>query len=172
MGLIDFVKNVGKKILGRDDDDAPAQAAPAAAGQGGPTPQQVADLHNRKKEVALEKHIQASGLAVEGLKVEVDGEKVTLRGKVKTQEDKEKLVLLSGNHADFSQVDDSHVEVTEPAPEAVYYEVVSGDTLSGIAKKHYGNANKYMVIFEANKPMLKDPDEIYPGQKLRIPPQA
>ncbi len=48
--------------------------------------------------------------------------------------------------------------------------VEKGDTLSKIAKEVYGNANKYMVIFEANKPMLADPDKIYPGQVLRIPP--
>ena len=52
------------------------------------------------------------------------------------------------------------------------YTVEKGDTLSGIAKKMYGNANKYHQIFEANKPMLKDPDKIYPGQVLRIPPEA
>lgn len=48
--------------------------------------------------------------------------------------------------------------------------VQKGDTLSKIAKEVYGNANKYTVIFEANKPMLSDPDKIYPGQTLRIPP--
>ena len=47
---------------------------------------------------------------------------------------------------------------------------VLGDTLSKIAKQHYGNAMKYPVIFEANKPMLEHPDKIYPGQVLRIPP--
>ena len=45
------------------------------------------------------------------------------------------------------------------------------DTLSAIAQKHYGKASKYMKIFEANRPMLKDPDKIYPGQNLRIPPR-
>ena len=55
-------------------------------------------------------------------------------------------------------------------PEAVYYTVVSGDTLSKISKVNYGDANKYMVIFEANEPMLTHPDKIYPGQVLRIPP--
>jgi nucleoid-associated protein YgaU len=49
------------------------------------------------------------------------------------------------------------------------YTVRSGDTLSKIAKEYYGSANKYMVIFEANKPMLTDPDRIYSGQLLRIP---
>ena len=47
--------------------------------------------------------------------------------------------------------------------------MVSGDSLSKIAKEHYGNAMKYPVIFEANKPMLEHPDKIYPGQVLRIP---
>ena len=52
---------------------------------------------------------------------------------------------------------------------STFYTVQSGDTLSKIAKEHYGSANKYMVIFEANRPMLTDPDKIYPGQSLRIP---
>jgi nucleoid-associated protein YgaU len=52
------------------------------------------------------------------------------------------------------------------------YTVAKGDTLWKIAETHYGKGHggKYPVIFEANKPMLKDPDEIYPGQVLRIPP--
>ena len=49
------------------------------------------------------------------------------------------------------------------------YEVVAGDTLSKIAKHFYGDANKYMKIFEANKDQLKDPNMIRVGQKLRIP---
>lgn len=44
-----------------------------------------------------------------------------------------------------------------------------GDTLSAISLKYYGDANQYMKIFDANKPLLKDPDKIYPGQVLRIP---
>ena len=52
------------------------------------------------------------------------------------------------------------------------YTVKSGDTLSKISRQFYGDANKYHQIFEANRPMLKDPNEIYPGQKLRIPAEA
>jgi len=59
--------------------------------------------------------------------------------------------------------------VAQPASESRYYTVVKGDTLSKIAKEQYGNANDYMKIFEANKPMLSNPDRIYPGQQLRIP---
>jgi len=62
------------------------------------------------------------------------------------------------------------MSVDQSAPEATYYTVVSGDNLSKISKAHYGDPNKYMVIFDANKPMLTHPDKIYPGQVLRIPP--
>jgi nucleoid-associated protein YgaU len=67
---------------------------------------------------------------------------------------------------------ENRMSVARPEPEAQFHTVVRGDTLSAIAKKFYGNANQYMVIFEANKPMLSHPDKIYPGQVLRIPPQA
>ncbi|QIL20210.1 LysM and BON domain-containing protein [Thermomonas sp. HDW16] len=53
-----------------------------------------------------------------------------------------------------------------------FYTVKKGDTLSKIAKEFYGEASKYPQIFEANKPMLTHPDKIYPGQMLRIPPEA
>ena len=51
------------------------------------------------------------------------------------------------------------------------YTVVSGDSLSKIAKREYGDANAWPKIFEANKDILKDPDKIQPGQKLKIPPK-
>lgn len=54
-------------------------------------------------------------------------------------------------------------------PALKVHEVVKGETLSGIAKQYYGNAGQYMKIFEANKDILKDPDLIKPGQKLKIP---
>ena len=78
------------------------------------------------------------------------------------------MILSVGNIEGIAQVDD-RMEVEEPKPEAQFHTVAKGEWLSKIAKKYYGNANKYMVIFEANKPMLKDPDLIYPGQVLRIP---
>ena len=85
--------------------------------------------------------------------------------------DEEIVVLTAGNTKGVARVDDRlAVDAPEPEPAAVMYTVVSGDTLSGIAKAQYGNAMKYMTIFEANKPMLEDPDKIYPGQVLRIPP--
>ncbi len=55
---------------------------------------------------------------------------------------------------------------------ATTYTVQSGDTLSAIAKRFYGNANDYMEIFNANRDQLTDPDKIKPGQVLKIPQHA
>ena len=85
-----------------------------------------------------------------------------------TQADREKVILVLGNTAGIAQVDD-RLEVERKEPEAQFYTVKAGDTLSKIAKQHYGNANKYPTILEANRPMLRNPDQIYPGQVLRIP---
>ena len=92
-------------------------------------------------------------------------------GEAPTQAIKEKVTLCCGNVASVKDVDNL-MAVSAPAPEAQYHDVVRVDTLSAIAKKFYGDANKYPVIFEANKPMLTSPDKIYPGQVLRIPPLA
>ena len=89
-------------------------------------------------------------------------------GTVAAQDVREKVILVVGNTAGVESVHDN-LAVDKPEPEAKFYTVVRGDTLSKIAKEFYGNANKYPKIFEANKPMLKDPDKIYPGQVLRIP---
>jgi nucleoid-associated protein YgaU len=64
---------------------------------------------------------------------------------------------------------DDQLTVPNAEPESQYYTVASGDNLWKIAEKYYGNGSKNDVIFEANKPMLKSPDKIYPGQVLRIP---
>lgn len=170
MGLIQFVKNVGKKLkIGDQDDDKPqpAQATPAQ----GPSPQQVQELHDRRKGAALAKLVNEMGFKVDELGVRVDDDKATITGRVDSQEQREKIVLLVGNTEGIGHVDDK-LQVARQEAEGTFYEVKSGDTLSKIAKQHYGDANKYNQIFEANRPMLKDPDEIYPGQKLRIPAAA
>jgi nucleoid-associated protein YgaU len=70
---------------------------------------------------------------------------------------------------DFSDVQGG-ASSTAPAAE-VYetYEVKSGDSLSKIAKHYYGSGNAWKTIFEANTDILKDPNKIFPGQKLKIP---
>jgi nucleoid-associated protein YgaU len=66
--------------------------------------------------------------------------------------------------------DFSNVQSGSSSTATKIYEVVKGDSLSKIAKREYGDANKWPRIFEANRDVLKDPDKIYPGQKLKIPP--
>ncbi len=72
--------------------------------------------------------------------------------------------------ADFSDVQaGSSTRPAEPEPEPEIYTVVSGDSLSKIAQRLYGNANQWRQIFDANRDQIKNPDLIHPGQKLRIP---
>ena len=166
MGLIDFVKNAGASLFGKDEPKEKAPQEPA-----GPSAEEIQRLHDRRKAARLVQLIEGLGFQVDGLTVKVDGDTVKLSGKVESQADRERIVLAVGNTEGTARVDDQ-LEVEASEPEASFYTVKSGDTLSKIAKEHYGDAMKYPVIFEANKPMLEDPDKIYPGQVLRIPPLA
>jgi len=165
MGLFSFVKSAGAKLLGMDDEKEIEKQAKAEA----LAAEQREKLRRLRVAARLRQHLQGLGLEIENPEIDFDGEKITIGGKVASQELREKVILAVGNHEGVSEVEDK-IEVEAKEPEATFYTVVRGDTLSGIAKKHYGNANKYMVIFEANKPMLEHPDRIYPGQVLRIPP--
>jgi nucleoid-associated protein YgaU len=102
------------------------------------------------------------------MNVVVEGDTVKVTGSAASQEEKEKIVLALGNVAGVAKVEEK-IDVSGDGSQSTFYTVKSGDTLSAIAKAHYGDANKYMTIFEANKPMLTHPDKIYPGQVLRIP---
>ena len=76
--------------------------------------------------------------------------------------------------ADFSRVSASVAStapILDPQPPATYV-VKSGDSLSKIAKKTLGSPNKWKALWEANKDQVKDPDKIYPGQVLKLPPSA
>lgn len=146
MGFFDFVKDAGAKILGGKEARAEAK---------------------QETEQALMDNVRQLGLKVENLQIDFIDGLATVKGQTVSQKEKEKIILLVGNTKGVGRVDDQlTVKKEEPA---VMYTVVSGDSLSKIAKQHYGDANKYINIFEANKPMLKDPDKIYPGQTLRIP---
>ncbi|MBJ2347651.1 MULTISPECIES: peptidoglycan-binding protein LysM [Pseudomonas] len=148
MSLFSFLKDAGEKILdGLTPDKAEANSE------------------------ALTKHVQdaLTGIDTSRIQIKVEGEKVIATGEAATQEEKEKILLALGNVAGISGVDDQ-ITVTGPvAAAARFVTVEKGDTLSAISKRVYGDANKYNKIFEANKPMLKHPDKIYPGQVLRIP---
>jgi nucleoid-associated protein YgaU len=149
MGLFDFLKDAGED-LGRQQEEA-------------------AELKsNQDKAAAMTRQVEMLGLKVEDLQIGYDDGVVTVNGSAPSQEEREKLILLLGNIQGVARVDD-RLNVEKPEAEATFYTVKSGDSLSRIAKAHYGDAMKYPVIFEANRPMLKDPDKIYPGQVLRIP---
>ena len=165
MGLMSFMKEAGEKLFGKGEAKTAQDAAAAA-----PTAENVAALSKAAGD-AIVTYINAQGLPGGNLDVGFDGttSTVTVSGQVDDQGTKEKILLCCGNVAGVAAVNDM-LTVAEPAPEAQYHTVVSGDNLSKIAKAFYGDANKYPVIFEANKPMLSNPDKIYPGQLLRIPP--
>ena len=158
MGLFSFIKEAGEKLFGaKEVEQAAASSAP-----------NIAEL-NQKAGDAIKTYIEKQNLGLSGLGVTFDGAtgKVTLSGNAPSEEAAEKAGLAAGNVASVSDVDNN---LQYPAGTASqFHDVVSGDTLSAISKKYYGDANKYNVIFEANKPMLSDPNKIYPGQKLRIP---
>ena len=155
MGIIDFVKDAGASLARK-------------VGLGGPDPED------------LKKAVTDYGLEVSGLAISVADDVATIRGEAANRAHKEKAVLIVGNTKGIAQVKDEmtlpppppavEVAAPPPEPEAQFYTVMRGDTLSKIAKNYYGSANKYPVIFEANTPMLEHPDRIYPGQVLRIPP--
>ena len=167
MGLLSFVKSAGAKLLGKDDEAEIRKETPAAMDDAASAAARE-KMRQAKMAARLAQHVKGLGLEVADPTVEVQGETVKLGGRVKKQETREKVVLAVGNHEGIASVDDQLV-VENPEPEANFYTVVRGDTLSKIAKEQYGNAMKYPVIFEANKPMLEHPDRIYPGQVLRIP---
>ena len=165
MGLMSFIKEAGEKLFGKGEAKAAQDAAAAA-----PTPENIAALSKAAGD-AIAAYIDTQGLAIDGLDVSFDAPtgQVTVAGVVADQATKEKVILCCGNVANVALVNDMIV-VNAPEPESQWHAVVSGDNLSKIAKHFYGDANKYPVIFEANKPMLSHPDKIYPGQMLRIPP--
>ncbi len=160
MGIFTFIKDAGAKLIGVDDES---------------------------KSEKLTKEIIDSGLAVDNFKATIVDGTATVEGEAEFQAVKEKVILMVGNNDGIESVEDkmtvkgvvqaedsaeetNEEEILESEPVAQFYTVKRGDTLGAIAKEFYGNAGKYPVIFEANKPMLKDPNLIYPGQTLRIPP--
>lgn len=165
MGVFDFVKDAGARIFGKDNDRSDG-AKP------------------------LGTHLREHGIDPSTIQFRFNGDTVIMEGTVPDQDTREKAVLIVGNvdgvdrvddrlrvgraGADFSGVSSTSASAASTGGNGDWasktYTVQSGDTLSGISKQVYGDAGKYQAIFEANKPMLKDPDKIYPGQMLRIPP--
>jgi nucleoid-associated protein YgaU len=166
MGLLDFVKDAGEKLFGAGKAKAAMQEVAAA-----PSDEAKIKAANDAAADAIMDYIKAQNLSATGLTVTFDGASSTVSvfGVAPDQATKEKIALCCGNVSGVAAVNNM-MSVDQSEPEGTYYTVVAGDTLSKISKNAYGDPNKYQKIFEANTPMLKHPDKIYPGQVLRIPP--
>ena len=144
--IFDFIKAAGETLGILDNDAQAAESAQA--------------------------HVDKLGLGIEGFGVQMQGDKAVITGQASSQEAAEKAILAVGNIEGIAQVE-SQLQIAAATPEAQpqFYTVQSGDSLSKIAQEYYGDSNRYTEIFEANQPMLSNPDKIYPGQTLRIPSQ-
>ena len=161
MGLFEFVKAAGEMVLNQQNPNSGD----------------------------VESHIKDGlGGAVKDIAVDLIGNMIKLKGNVDTKDLLEKVILLAGNIKGVEKVDADGVTVNGQQPVlgkqqmgvkagggaagpggSTFYTIVKGDTLSGIAKRFYGDANKYHQIFEANRGIIKNADLIYPGQVIRIP---
>ena len=185
MGLSKVVKNARAKIgIGRSTQEE------AIEKEAGVARAEVVESRAHKS-VELEKYVTGLGLVVENLDIRYDDNKATIAGIAADKATREKVVLAVGNVEGVGRVDDqmrtkSPAEAAREAAEEAaaaaaakaeaakaagtrFYTVVPGDSLSKISEEFYGDPLRYQEIFEANQPMLRDPERIYPGQVLRIP---
>ena len=117
----------------------------------------------------------AKGFRMQGAADERDG-KLYFHGTVNSQDEVNKIWDAIKTVPDWRNDIVGDIKIAPQAGNAAgaagqhtSYTVKAGDTLSKIAKDHLGNASSYMAIFEANRDQLSDPDEIKPGQVLKIP---
>ena len=146
MGLFDFVKDVGRQVFNTDSEAADN----------------------------IKQHLEIKTSGISNLDVKFDDGVATICGDCKNEAVRDSAILIAGNIQGVEKVVADDLKAPAPKPEepvekVEFYEIVSGDTLGGIAKRHYGSASKYMKIFEANRDIISDPNKIYPGQKIRLP---
>jgi hypothetical protein len=156
MSLFGFVKDIGRRLFNKDEEAAEK----------------------------IKEHILAHNPGVEDLKVTYENGIVGLSGRCTNKDAYQKCVLMAGNVEGVADVyatglvpyvdpaAKAAAEAAKAAPEEQYYVIQKGDTLSAIARKYLGSANRYPEIFEANREVILDPDKIFPGQKIRIPSKA
>ncbi len=161
MGLFSFFKRAGSKALVNKEKEAEKS-------------QMAADMVKNAKITTLKSIVDSMDLGITGLEIDIDDDVIIVEGTADSHADREKVILTLGNVDGIATVDDRIYvapaeEEEEVVEESQFYTVQRGDSLSKIAKNFYGDPMKYKQLFEANKPMLKDPNLIYPGQNLRIP---
>lgn len=166
MAIWDFVKDAGKSIFGKAEaaEGKPRSAPQASAAK----PAQ--DPDTTRKVAALKAELKALNLDKDDVHLTLRGDTVKIDSEGADRATLEKLILAVGNIEGIAKVE---ADLPDAGPEAgkapVFHTVKKGETLSAIAKAYLGDASKYNAIYEANRPMLSDPDKIYPGQTLRIP---
>ena len=145
MGLLDFAKDVGRQLFDTD--------------------REAADN--------IKQHLDIKLSGVKNLDVAFDDGVATICGDCANEATRNSAVLLAGDVKGVEKVVADGLTFPEPKEEekekVEYYEIVSGDTLGGIAKRFYGKASQYTRIHAANKELIPDPNKIYPGQKIKIP---
>jgi len=141
MSLFGFAKHIGRKLTGKESE-----------------------FDEKAREF-----LEADNPGVRDLGVKYKDGVVELSGNADDPEAVEKAVLMAGNLEGVSEVRIDGVKAPPLRADVEYYEIASGDTLSKIAARFYGDANAYPKIFEANREVIKDPDLIFVGQKIRIP---
>ena len=145
MGLFDFAKDVGRQLF-----DTDAEAADN-----------------------IRQHLDIKLSGIKDLKVDFDDGVATVCGECPNEATRNNAILIAGDVKGVEKVVADDLTFPEPPEEEKEkfdtYEIVSGDTLGGIAKRFYGKASLYTRIHEANKELIPDPNKIYPGQKIKIP---
>ena len=145
MGLFDFAKDVGRQLFNTDKEAADN----------------------------IKQHLDIKLSGVKNLDVAFDDGIATICGDCANEATRNSAVLIAGDVKGVEKVVADGLTFPEPKEEekekVEYYEIVSGDTLGGIAKRFYGNASQYTRIHAANKELIPDPNKIYPGQKIKIP---
>ena len=146
MSLFDFAKDVGRQLF-----DTDAEAADN-----------------------IKQHLDIKLSGIKNVTVEFDDGVATICGDCINEAMRSNAILIAGDVKGVQKVVADGLTFPEPKLEeqqesVEYYEIVSGDTLGGIAKRFYGSASKYTRIHEANKELIPDPNKIYPGQKIKIP---
>jgi len=146
MGLLDFAKDVGRRLFDTDDEAAEN----------------------------IKQHLDVKLSGIKNLDVKFDDGAATICGDCVNEATRNNAILITGNVKGVEKVIADELNFPPPPPEepqekVEYYEIVSGDTLGGIAKRFYGSASKYTRIHEANKELIPDANKIYPGQKIKIP---
>lgn len=145
MELLNFVKNIGQTIFADNDND------------------------NSTIAEKIKAHIESDKLGLDDLNVNFKDGVVNLSGVAKTSADIEKAVLLAGNIHGVAAVNIDNIAGEKPATNVDYYVIEKGDSLWKVAQKMYNDGSQYERIFSENREVIKDPDLIFPGQKIRIP---